>query len=120
MTETELKDAVIELAGWLGWMVHHDRPAQNRRGEWATHIQGDKGFPDLCMARDGHVVFAELKSEKGRKANAQATWALAIATDGSTLTRGGTHSYHEWRPSEWLDGTIERILKGSGPRTSAR
>ncbi len=116
MTETELKDAVIELAGWLGWAVHHDRPAQNRRGVWATHIQGDKGFPDLCMARDGHVVFAELKAAAGKFTDEQFAWGMALKTGRLTPT----HSYHEWRPSDWLDGTIERILKGSGPRPSAR
>ena len=29
-------------------------------------MQGDTGFPDLVIARDGQVIFAELKSAKGR------------------------------------------------------
>ena len=114
MTESELQYAVIEMAGWLGWMVHHDRPAQNRRGDWATHIQGNAGFPDLCMARDGRVIFAEIKSEMGKFSDAQFGWGIAIT--GGGVGAADTHEYHEWRPSEWLDGTIEKVLKREGNR----
>ena len=112
MSETELTDAVIEMAGWTGWLRHHDRPAQNRRGDWATHIQGDVGFTDLVLARDGRVLFAELKSETGKFTDEQFAWGMAIKSDRPDAT----HEYHEWRPSEWLDGTIEKVLKREGKR----
>ena len=49
MTEAEFKNVVISIAKRYGWLIHHDLPAQNARGKWATHIQGDAGFPDLLM-----------------------------------------------------------------------
>ena len=110
MSETELKDAVIEMASLFGWLVHHDRPARKGDGGWATHIQGNAGFPDLCMARDGRVIFAELKSETGKFTDEQFAWGLAVHGRWAP-SAGGTHEYHEWRPSEWLDGTIEKVLK---------
>ena len=108
MTETELKDAVIDLAHLLGYLVHHDRPAQNRRGDWATHIQGDAGFVDLVLAKNGRVLLPELKSEKGRLTDEQAAWGRAIGE--------GTHSYLLWRPENLLNGDIEKVLKREGNR----
>jgi hypothetical protein len=49
MSETDFKDMVISVAKRYGWLVHHDLPSMNRRGAWATHVQGDTGFPDLFM-----------------------------------------------------------------------
>ena len=112
MTETELTDAVIEMASLFGWLCHHDRPAQNRRGDWATHMQGDVGFVDLVLARGGRLLLPELKTEKGRLSDEQAAWGRAIGE--------GTHSYHLWRPENWVNGDIERVLRGSGPRVSDR
>jgi hypothetical protein len=45
MTEAEFKNVVISIAKRYGWLIHHDLPAQNSRGKWATHVQGDAGFP---------------------------------------------------------------------------
>ncbi len=115
MSETELKDAVIDLAQRLRYLAHHDRPAQNRRGKWATHIQGNVGFVDLVLARNGFVLFIEFKDEKGKLDDEQIAWGRALGDQSVAQSR-----YHIWRPSDWLDGTIERVLKGSGPRTSAR
>ena len=116
MSETELKDAVIDMAQLFGWLVHHDRPARKGDRGWATHIQGNAGFPDLVLARGGRVLFVELKSETGKFTDEQFAWGLAIACFEGVRTKGGTHEYHEWRPSEWLDGTIEKVLKREGNR----
>ena len=107
MSETELTDAVMKMAQLFGWRRKHDRPAQNRRGDWATHMQGDVGFPDLVLARDGFVLFIEFKSEMGKFTDEQFAWGMALKTG----RLDATHAYHEWRPSEWLDGTIEKVLK---------
>ena len=47
MSEADFKDVVISVAKRYGWLVHHDLPAMNRRGAWATHVQGNTGFP-IC------------------------------------------------------------------------
>ena len=62
-SERAWQDQVLDLARLYGWLVHHCRPAPNRRGRYATPIQGAPGFPDLVLARGGRVVFAELKTD---------------------------------------------------------
>ncbi len=100
MNENDLQNAVIDLATVLGWHVHHDRPAQYQSGRWATHIMGDKGFPDLVLAKAGTVLFVELKSDKGKLSREQRDWGQQIGDAWSV-----------WRPQDWRDGTIERTLK---------
>lgn len=53
MSESQLEDAVLDLAGLLGWRRAHFRPAVLPSGRWATHMAGDKGFPDLALAAAG-------------------------------------------------------------------
>lgn len=79
-------------------MVNHSLPAMNTRGKWATHVQGATGYVDLTMARDGRVIFAELKTEKGKLSPAQEEWRDAL--EGQ--------EYYLWRPSHWP--IIERVL----------
>jgi hypothetical protein len=75
MTEAAFKNSVIEIATRYGWFVHHDLPAMNRRGTWATHVQGNTGFPDLVLLNPhGVLVFAELKSDIGRLSKTQEAW----------------------------------------------
>ncbi len=73
-SEADFQGWVIDTARRSGWLVHHTRPAMNRRGHYATPIQGDKGFPDLVLARQGRVIFAELKTTKARPSSEQKAW----------------------------------------------
>ena len=100
MSEDELLSCVIDLARALGYRVAHFRPARTAKG-WRTAMQGDPGWPDLVMAKDGRVIFAELKSQRGRMSHEQWVWFAALAS-GCYL----------WRPSDWLSGEVELILKG--------
>lgn len=99
MTEAEFTNTVIELAKWHHWMVCHFRPAQTRMG-WRTAIQGDKGFPDLVFARRGVVIFAELKTDKGRITHGQAAWLGEV---------GNAVPFYVWRPSDMAE--IQEVLK---------
>lgn len=72
MTEDELSQAIIEAATYRGWRVHHIR-----RSDKAVQ-QGHSGFPDLVLARNGKVLFFELKSEKGNLSADQIAWLNAI------------------------------------------
>jgi hypothetical protein len=93
VNEAQLKNWVIELAQRFGWLVHHDLPAQYGNGRWATPVQGFAGFPDLVLAHpSGQLLFAELKSDKGKTSTRQDTW-LAI------LDLAGIEN-HVWRPSD--------------------
>jgi hypothetical protein len=84
VTEAELKSTVISLARMKGWLIHHDLPAMSRNGRWATHIEGDVGFPDLVLLSPhyGQILFVELKSEKGRTSSSQDNWLGALGVAG--------------------------------------
>ena len=98
MTEKELTAAVIEMAQRFGWLVHHDRPARFRDGSYATHILGDKGFPDLVLARGETVWFVELKVGRNKPTETQERWL-------DTLPFSDV-----WTEKDWPDG-IERVLR---------
>jgi hypothetical protein len=97
LTEEAWQHQVIDLAKLFKWHVHHARPARTEQG-WRTPIQGDKGFPDLVLARNGRVIFAELKTDspRSRLRPEQEAWARAL-----TPTAGEpTHEHHVWRPAD--------------------
>ena len=103
VTEAAFQRQVIDLAKLCGWRVAHFRPAMNRRGVWATQMQGDPGFPDLVLAREGRVIFAELKSERGKMTPDQQAWRWALGAG-----RVGCTAY-VWRPADWP--RIEEVLR---------
>ena len=94
MNETALKSIVVNIARRYGWLIHHDLPAMNRRGRWATHVEGDVGFPDLVLLSPhyGQLLFVELKSEKGRTTSSQDNWLDALGLAGV--------EHHVVRPSD--------------------
>lgn len=84
MNETDLKSIVINMAKRAGWLIHHDLPAMNRRGKWATHVEGNVGFPDLLLLspHHGQIMVIELKAEKGKTTTSQDNWLDAFAIAG--------------------------------------
>jgi len=95
-TEAEFQTLVIDYAHLMKWRVAHFRPAQTGKG-WRPALQGDPGFFDLVLARDGTVILAELKSEKGQMTPPQWAWVDAVNGDAEI-----------WRPSDWPE--IQKIL----------
>lgn len=79
MSEADFTQAVIDLAHYRGWMVSHFRPARTVGG-WRTPVQGDKGFPDLVLARNGQIMFVELKVGKAGLRPDQKKWAAQLET----------------------------------------
>lgn len=91
------------LARVLGWRVAHFRPAQTKRG-WRTAVAGDgAGFPDLVLVHRAkeRVIFAELKSQRGKLAPEQVEWREALLAAGV--------EYYCWRPADIAE--IEYQLK---------
>ncbi len=110
MTERELLDAVVACARTYGWLAYHGRPARTQKG-WVTAIQGDAGFPDLVLARDGVVIFVELKREGGKLTVEQGEWQDALQPSGMhAITARLVHAV-VWLPSDWLCGGIEEMLR---------
>ena len=65
ITEKEFESQVKELAvKWFGWYYYH--PFLSKYSE--------RGFPDLTLLRPPRLIFAELKSEKGKLTESQARW----------------------------------------------
>ena len=89
-TERQFADAVIEYAELCGWLV--------KRDPMYRATAASPGFPDLVLARKGQVIFAELKTEKGKLSQAQMCWGASIGDD-----------WHLWRPSDWPE--IEKVLR---------
>lgn len=104
LTEADFQEKVLALARLRGWLIHHDRRAPDPRqgGKWRTVIEGDKGFPDLVLAREGTIIFAELKSEKGRMLPHQHAWINhLLGTRGMVEVEETPALIVEvWRPSD--------------------
>lgn len=96
MSEDDLKARVIDFAKLHGWKVVHYRPARTGKG-YRTPLEGHPGCPDLILARDSVIIFAELKSQTGRVSPDQKEWLAALGTYGRV-----------WRPSDLKE--IEDIL----------
>ena len=72
---------------------------------WRTAVAADgAGFPDLVLAKPGRLLFVELKSENGRLSQEQARWLAALGLTERAEVK-------VWRPSDWLGGTIEAVLR---------
>jgi len=94
MSEAELQANVRELARVRGWKCYHTHDAR----------RSDVGFPDLVLVRENRLLFVELKSEKGKPSPAQIEWLHVLMLTRRVET-------FLWKPSQWLDGTIEGMLR---------
>lgn len=89
MTERMFQEQIEHIARMNSWMVFHPSPHQVRPGTWRSD---GKGFPDLCLAHPMRgLVFAELKTDKGKLTDEQITWGMAISPFAE---------YHIWRPGD--------------------
>jgi len=99
MSEADLQTHIIAMAEVLGYEVVHIRDSRGQRVA---------GLPDLLLMRAPTIIFAELKREKGRLMAKQA-WFLA------QLRECGVRVYL-WRPSDWMAGTVQRIIEEGARR----
>ena len=99
-TEVQFQRAVLDLAAYRGWLVFHDFDSRRNTA----------GFPDLVCVheRTGDLVFAELKSDRGRVSQVQQRWLDALLAGG--------HETHVWRPGDLRNGRIARALTPSDAR----
>jgi Holliday junction resolvase len=96
-TEIEFMRHVLSYAKKRGWLYFH------------TYIskRSTEGFPDIVCVRNGRMVIAELKREKGgRVTPAQREWLqqLRLVAQASC----GAVECYLWRPSQWDE--IESVL----------
>lgn len=108
--EQTLQYAIIEAARLFGWKVAHFRAARTARG-WRTPVAADgKGFPDLVLCHPGRrrLIFAELKSTRGRLSAEQHEW-LGVLGDVADVAQ--QVDVYLWTPDDWPD----RVLEVLGP-----
>ena len=86
--ERDWQQLVEDTARCCGWLVHHSQAGTG------------PGFPDLVMAKDMQILYAELKTEVGHLSPEQEQWRDALQTAGA--------EYHLWRPADW--DAVQQIL----------
>ena len=94
MTEKQWMAMVTETAQLTGWAVYHTYDSR----------RSAPGFPDLVLARE-RVIFAELKTDRGRLSQPQTEWLERLSGAGSET--------YVWRPADW--DAVLAVLSGSGP-----
>jgi len=92
ISERDLQGQIIELARLMKWKVYFT---------WRS-LHSPAGFPDLVLVRPPRLIFAELKSEKGKLTAAQDDWL-------GHLERVAGAEVYLWRPSCWEE--IAEILR---------
>jgi len=97
ISEEEFQNQIIQLARLNHWRIAHFRPAMTSQG-WRTPMQGDKGFPDLVLAKKGRIIFAELKSNSGKLSEEQRLWMRELDYD--------PNEYYIWCPFD-----LDEIIK---------
>lgn len=81
---------VINHAEAQGWRVYHTFDSR----------RSSPGFPDLVLVRE-RVIFAELKSRKGRLSKAQECWLKAL--------RDAKAEVYVWMPKHWPQ--VQEVLR---------
>ena len=99
MTEQVLQTQVEQAAKVLGWRGYHTHDSRRSQA----------GFPDLVLVRGNRLIFAELKTQKGRVAAAQQAWL-----DDLTLLASWSSAAVEvyvWRPIDMVNGSLLEVLR---------
>lgn len=98
MSEDDWETRVMDFAKLHGWKVCHYLPAIRQSGRISTAVKGDRGGPDLQLARRGVVLLVELKTNSGTLSPEQREW----------LDECGEHG-DVWRPRDW--DRVQAILR---------
>jgi hypothetical protein len=89
ISERDLTGYVRDIAKAFGWRRYHT---------WLSK-HSSAGFPDEVLLRPPRLVFAELKSERGKLSAEQAAWLEELrAVPGVEV--------YEWRPDD-MDAIVE-------------
>lgn len=91
ITEKQFSKQLEDLFKLFGWKYSHTYEQ--------THYarRSTKGFPDYVAVRDGLIIFAELKSEKGKLTEEQEAWIKEL---GAVEKHSLGVMVFVWRPSD--------------------
>lgn len=94
IAEKQFQQTIIDLAKINGWLTYHDYDSR----------RSTPGFPDLVLVgtgkRQGRLIFAELKTQKGSLKTAQQTWINNLSETQAEV--------YIWKPEHW--NQIEKTL----------
>jgi len=93
--EKQFQASVAQLARMRRWETYHTYDSR----------RSNPGFPDLVLVRAPRIIFAELKTLKGKLTASQERWIAALSACPEAV------EVYVWRPNDWSDGTIEQTLK---------
>lgn len=105
-TERAFMGQVVRYARLMGWRVFHDEATNTARrcsacGAVRRTPRNPAGLPDLILVRRPRLVWAELKSARGRVTPDQRAWIEELRACGQDA--------RIWRPDDWPE--IERVLR---------
>lgn len=104
MSEAKLDDNVVGMIAAFGLYSFH--PHRSDRADEAGWL--DRTIIGL---HDTGAIYRELKTEKGKLTNGQATMIMKLWDAGLDAD--------VWRPTDWLSGRIEAELRVLAPRVGA-
>lgn len=94
MSERDWQTQVVQFARHRGWLCYFT---------WRSD-HSPAGHPDLTLVRsmpdgDRRIVYAELKSSKGKLTDAQREWLYALGQVAEVSN--GHIEVHCWTPAQW-------------------
>lgn len=92
ISEAQFQRRIMDAAKWNRWKVVHIRAVEISKGRWSVPYEGDRGLPDLVMAKDGRIIVPEIKREGGKATKDQVSWLDNLGDHGRL-----------WYPSDWDD-----------------
>lgn len=92
VTEKDFLAQVVKLTKMYGWETYHT---------WSS-LHSAQGYPDLTLVKPPLLIFAELKSEKGKISEFQKKWIQWLKDCGVEV--------YVWRPSQF-DEIVERLKR---------
>lgn len=105
-TEAMFQTAVTDYATLMGWTWHHETDSRKSK----------KGLPDFIALRDGRMVVAEFKREKGGLySEEQLHWMSEFerlswrAGTVRELIGVDVVAVYQWKPSDWPE--IQEVLR---------
>lgn len=84
--EREFTKAVLDIATIHKWLCTHNSDSRK--------TLGDAGVPDLMLAKDGRLIFAELKVPPNRLTESQKVWMARLSEAGAPV------EVYLWTPSD--------------------
>jgi len=106
--ESELQGIVIDMAQSRGWLVKPASQGSKQGGvpRRATQNKTSNGYPDLTLAKNGIVLFFELKMDGEQLSAPQLRWSAHLPAS------------YVIRPADLADDRVQRILEQHDESTS--